>query len=488
MILDFRFDRAGWDHLEARHALGVVASMLDAPFRLSAPDAPALPDAARIHVGAPEAAPADCAAIIPVSDWPVWSPASLELISTADGPLLAPAGSAVGSTDRQLPGPWLRAIAFQIQRDEERLETYRDEWDCFNAFSARAHELGVLDRPMVDECAAHLRARLQRWTESRGRPLAVIPRWKNGARFAVALTHDVDWVHRYSLPQSLRLLAQARRPDSYAFRHGVAATLDAIGHFGSPDPYSRFEQWMSEESAHGFRSTFFFCSSAPRPRHEYDPTYHASDRIVFEGHPCSVSELMRVMVARGFEVGLHGSYESYRSPDELRRQRLEIEEASANPVAGIRQHFLRFEVPSTWSAQESAGFRYDATLGFNEGIGFRAAISVPFHPWHPIDRRAHRVLELPQTLMDGTLFRTLKLNATLAARRVLAHLDIVERNGGMAVLLWHPNVTDTRQYPGWWDVYCETLSALAARDAWVAPAGEIAAWWLERQTRLAPVS
>ena len=486
MIIDYRFDAHAWENFEARHAMSVVAPLLDVAFRFSAPGALPVADAAVVFVGDPVQAPADCAAIVPVAAWPIWQPSTVRVHARPGGFLLGPERD-LGSeaTSSAMPGAWLRAIAFVVQREEELLEHHRDEWECFSGFSSRLHELGIIDQPLVNDWASQLEARVRQWIESRGHTPRTVPRWKNGARFAVALTHDVDWVRRFSLPQSLRLLRQAHRLNSYAFRHGLSASLDSVRHLGTrQDPYCSFDRWAREESELGFRSTFYFCPYDPQPRHEYDPTYRDSDRVDFEGQSVTVARLMETLAARGFEIGLHGSYQSHRSADELARQKYQIERASGATLKGLRQHFLRFDLPFTWSAQEAAGFRYDTTLGYNEATGFRAGISAPFHPWNPQLRGPYRLLELPLTLMDGTLFRTLKLNGTLAAGRTRAHLDAVERVGGLAVLLWHPNATDTDRYAGWWDAYRETLADLAARNVWVAPAGEIADWWIERESRL----
>ena len=92
--------------------------------------------------------------------------------------------------------------------------------------------------------------------------------------------------------------------------------------------------------------------------------------------------------------------------------------------------------------------------------------------------------ELPLTLMDGTLLRTMKLDGPSAARRTREHLERVEAAGGLAVLLWHPNAADERRFPGWWSSYLATLDWLADRAAWVTHGAEIAAWWREREKSL----
>ena len=240
---------------------------------------------------------------------------------------------------------------------------------------------------------------------------------------------------------------------------------------------------MEEETRREFRSTFYVVAR-PRRAHEYDPLYALDDPVAFEGSHPTVGAMFRTIGERGFEIGLHGSYQSWRDPQRLAEERGALATATGREVAGIRQHFLRFDLDRTWDAQERAGFSSDATLGYNEAVGFRAGIAAPFHPWDAARTRGRDLLELPLTLMDGALFRGLGLAPEVAMRRTIAHLESVERAGGMAGLLWHPNVAAEALFPGWWACFVTALDHLAARGAWVTSAGEIAAWWRERDRRL----
>jgi len=481
------FDPAAWENRAARYAIETIAPLLDLPWRSAAPGTEAREDEAVVFVGAPARAPSDAAAVIGVGEWKPWEAASLSLARFDCLPLPCPGGTLVHPADRrELPEPWLRAIGFMLTREEERASARRDQWECFSGTFSRMHELEVLELPLVNLYAAQLARRIAAWSERRGVTLTPAPRWKNGARFAVALTHDVDDVRLYSLRQSWRLLRLARGPRSYAFRKGVGTALATLGRIGrGGDPYWNFDRWAAEESRRGFRSCFYFCPPAPRERHEYDAQYTMDDLVEFEGRRMTVSGLTRALAERGFEIGLHGGYLSHRDAEELAREKRQIEEAAGRVVAGVRQHFLRFDVARTWSAQERAGFDHDSTLGYNEAIGFRAGIAAPFHPWDAGRGGAMPLLELPLTAMDGALFRTMKLDAAAAAAKVREHLERVEEAGGLAVLLWHPNAAAEEHFPGWWPCYLAALDHLAARNAWVATPGEIAAWWREREARLA---
>ena len=505
----FVFDPVAWEHPLARWTLETLAAVTELRWR-AAPVGERVGEAeAPVFVGPEPLAPADAAAVIAFEHWPEWDPDTLMLADVAGVPLPCPRGmlqrpapaapvplglgaagpgiaagpAGAALVPRVFPPEWLRAVGFMLAREEEFLSDRRDEWECFKGTYSRLHELGVLDEPLVNRCARQLERRVLAWHEARGRTAERVPRWKRGARFAVALTHDVDDVARYSLRGALRLLKRAQRPTAYAVRGGLTAVARALGRAGRRDPYDQFDRWVTEEEQRGFRSSFYFVPPDASRAHEYDPTYAWSDPVTFEGRRTTVGAMLRRLLARGFEVGLHGSYMSHRDADEIQRQKRSVERAAEHEVAGGRQHFLRFDVRATWTAQERAALRYDSTLGYNEAIGFRAGIAAPFRPWDPERRAARDLIEAPLTVMDGALFRSLGLDGPHAIARTREHLERVEEAGGLAVLLWHPNAAAEALFPGWWSCFHSVLEWLASRHVWVASAAEIAEWWREREAR-----
>ena len=488
MRIAFRFDAEAWRILPARRAIETLATLLETPSRIFEPGAPEGDDEAVVHVGASKTVPAGAAAVVVVEGWPAWHAATLERVIVAGEPLPCPPGTPASSVDvAQLPAEWLRAAAFSLAREEESQDQRRDQWECYSGAFTRLGSIGLLERPFINHMALALERRIEACAAARGQTLERVQRWKGGARFAVALTHDVDDVTLRSVGNAWRLLRQARSPGSYAFRGGLTAMARALTRTpGTPDPYWSFERWMGEEERRGFRSSFYICSPAPSQRHEYDALYTLDDSLMYEGRRIRVVGLLKEMRRRGHEVGLHGSYLSHRSSSELTRQRAQIESGGGAGISGIRQHFLRFEIGETWAAQAASGFAYDTTLGYNEALGFRAGIAAPFRPWESHSGQIHGPWQLPLTAMDGTLFRTLKLDEPGVVTAVSRHLDAVEAVGGLAVLLWHPNAVDGRSFPGWWGSYLSILDELARRGAWVSSAGEIARWWSDRAARMGP--
>jgi hypothetical protein len=485
VTIAFVFDAHCWEDARARWTIATLAPLLDAPWREALVGSEVPDERIVVFIGDPASAPADAAVTIPLNEWSEVHAAALERATVDGAPFAAPRGRLTGGADAVLPEEWLPSLWHVLARQEEREDSLRDEWACYSGRFTRMAKIGLLDVPWVNLAASALRTRLDAWCGRNGRTLPREPRWKGGARFAVALSHDVDDVRLRSLKQSIRLLILARSAGSYAARGGLTALGQALtARLGTGlDPYACFERWRDEELARGFRSTFFVFAR-PHAAHEYDALYSLEDRVPFEGGFPRVEEMFRSLAAKGFEIGLHGSYESWTSEFMLERQRAKLMDALRAPVRSTRQHFLRLDVQRTWDAQEHAGFNADATLGYNEAVGFRAGIAAPFHPWDDARTRGRAMLEVPLTLMDGALFRGLALSEADARATTLAHLEAVERCGGLAGLLWHPNAAAEKLYPGWWRCFLVAADHCAARGAWVTSVGEIADWWSERSRRL----
>jgi hypothetical protein len=487
MRIAFHFDAAAWSEPRVRWTIATIAPLLDAPWRAIPPGGAAgaagadsaRQDEAPVWVGAPASAPAGTAIRIAYDPWPIWQASSFEKVTCDGVEMAAPSTAFPAGAPGDFPKSWLHSLWHVLSREEERQDARRDQWQCYSGAFTRLGAIGLLGTPWVNLAADRLRARLDQWCESRHAALENLPRWKNGAKFAVALSHDVDDVRLRSLPQAMRLLKLARSPGSYAFRGGLTALAQALAPAGGADPYSQFERWAGEESRRGFGATWFVFGR-DGAAHEYDATYLLSDDVVFEGRSTPVGEMFGTLGTRGFEIGLHGTYGSWLDARILRDERERLAVATGRGVTSTRQHYLRFDATRTFAAQETAGFATDATLGYNEAIGFRAGVAAPFHPWNVESRGGHALLEVPLTLMDGALFRSLKLGPDEAAAATIAHLEAVERVRGLGGLLWHPNAAAEKLYPGWWRCFLAALDHLAARGAWVASVGEIADWWRER--------
>ena len=262
-----------------------------------------------------------------------------------------------------------------------------------------------------------------------------LPRWKNGARFAAALTHDVDDVQLYCSRGALRLLSRALRPTVVrdAGRRGDGAADAGARSPGEAIPTGTSSAGLAEEQRHGFRSTLLrLRAAAPRARTRYDALYTFGDRLRFEGASGSrSSELWRRLAGRGFEIGLHGSYSAISDAAELSAQERQIEHALGGAIGGTRQHFLRFDVgrdlarprprPASSTTRRSATTRRSGSAPASPRRSVPGTLSA---------RRPIRCSELPLSLMDGDAVPHAEARRReTAARRCADHLDAVEDGG-----------------------------------------------------------
>jgi len=276
--------------------------------------------------------------------------------------------------------------------------------------------------------------------------------WPDANPVCASLSHDVDEV-RWSW----------RRRALMAVRH--PGTL-----FEPNRRYWNFARVKDLEAGHSVRSSWFFVAEG---RHPQDPPYRVAE----------VQDAIRDLAASGHEVGLHGSFLSYRDPALLERERRAISAAVGRPVPGVRQHFLNFEAPLTWRIQEAAGFSYDASLGFNETSGFRNGLCHPFRP------PGQRILEIPLIIMDGQLFWYEHLAVEEAKENCERIAMDVLRLNGLLTLNWHQHTYDEYSFPGWWDVYEHLLRWLKAHRALFMTCEGIADWWRRReQTTITPAA
>jgi hypothetical protein len=332
---------------------------------------------------------------------------------------------------------------WMLTRLEEQLDMTRDPHERFSGRNAHAVRAGYIDRPVVDETVLLLVAALRR----------IRPDWiPKHAQSATLLTHDVDrpFKHLFQTPaRFFRTLAVdlIKRRDWPSIVAAPTRWLRVRRGLDEADPFFTFDWVMDQSERAGVRSAFYFICGHSGGR--LDGDYEVR-------HP-RVRALLRRIHSRGHEIGLHGSYNSFRSADTLRRELATLQsvceqEKIVQDRWGGRQHVLRFDsavTPSVWNA---AGLSYDSTLGFADVSGFRCGTCHAFPLYDHEARRALEVIERPLIVMDVTLMNREYEGRTPAeaTERIEALRAACRRVGGEFVLLWH-NCQLTS--PAWRSVY-----------------------------------
>lgn len=319
-------------------------------------------------------------------------------------------------------------VFFQLTRYEEIVLGERDEHGRFPAHASLAHNEGFLRRPLANEYVE-----LLWWALSR-----TFPRLRRRGRVYRQLpSHDVDWPLMSSRGASRILKAASgdlvrRRDTTLAVNRmrGLAARLSSNV---DVDPYNTFEAIMQDSERHDLRSTFNFVAGKHDPR--FDVLYSLSDPWI--------QRLLKRIHERGHKIGLHSSYRTFNDATLLKNEyeqllhtceRLGIRQAEW----GNRQHFLRFESPTTWTASERAGLTYDSSLGFSDHVGFRCGVCYEYPAFDLLAGQRLKLREQPLVMMDMAIVAASNGTANTNSFELLEELrQTCRRFNGDFTLLWH---------------------------------------------------
>lgn len=376
-----------------------------------------------------------------------------------------------------VPQDLLALVFRELSRKEETECSIRDQWGNWEwPYSKAAHD-GTLYVPRADIAVLN-------WGEN----CSVARRqslWPDNRPFTICLTHDVDFISRRST--SMRFVAEmVRRTQRVQSAKSKMLTsllprylgkwaLGPCLRFGRKDEYHRFDKCMEMEDRFGFKSTFFFFAEHLPLPHIFDCGYSHSDNVQFFSRRVTVSEMMREMLQRGWDVGLHGSYLSAKDLPALAEEKRQVEESSGVAVQSVRHHYLSYDTGVTPLLHEQAGFRADSTQGFNRNIGFRAGTSFPYYCWDHAGQRSTGVLEIPLHVMDGPLLgvQGLECDDGTAITYLRMVMDRVAEVGGCLVLNWHPSWLCLEPYL---NSYEWILREAHERNAWGCSVKSLLSW------------
>lgn len=328
--------------------------------------------------------------------------------------------------------------------------------------------------PIVNVYVMFLRALLKRKLSVEGAPM-----WPDGKRYAIGLSHDVD------IPEKYGMLKAPWRSKNLGLRADVLNNLKRLKDGAmkamdrDPDNFWLFEEIMNAEEQFGFQSTFFFATANQFGEwgSKYDVYYDVA-AYNFEESFCR-------MVDRGFEVGLHASYNAHMNTDRFALEKERLEKYCGTKVKGLRHHFWHMgnQVESALIMHEQVGFEYDSSIAFNDQMGFRRNVAFPYNPWNQNGGRAIKTTQLPVFCMDGNLFYQ-PIAVEEAVKNIVGYIEIIKKFEGIGVIDWHVRTSYPAnvEFQNWGMAYLELLDYLSGDSTvWVSSLDELDAWLRNRK-------
>lgn len=359
-----------------------------------------------------------------------------------------------------------------ISLQEEIHSGKKDKHKRFKAEFSFRGDKNLIDYPIVNCYFKLFYDLIRKRYSNRNLPLLRKSFWPNGSSLAVVLTHDVDILEKwflYSLYRAFQLLLRGKIGFFFLLLKNIFKSILA----GENPAYS-FELIKNMERQFDFDSTFFFLAGKPSLKSflNTDITYDITNP--------RIKTVVEDFESNSGEVGLHGSYHSAFDQGKMQEEKKLLESICGDSLKGIRQHFLRFDLPNTWYIQKKLNFSYDCSLGYPDASGFRSGLAFPFYPYDDSRDKLIEILELNTNIMDQTYVKYQDKSLQNMEKNILKILDTTEDCGGHVTLIWHTNVLDQFGFFGFMDVYQRILEYIHRKRFFVGSGEAIAGWWIKR--------
>ncbi|MEA1953181.1 MAG: polysaccharide deacetylase family protein, partial [Campylobacterota bacterium] len=333
------------------------------------------------------------------------------------------------------------ACFFMLTRWEEYVNKNRDSHDRFPATESLAFKQGFLDRPVVNEYVEELKTMLLDLDSS----LDFKKR-----EFQLVLTHDVDQILKY--PDILSGVREI--VGDIIKRKSLILALNNLfkkikTHLNlQNDPFDTFDYLMDISESVSTKSYFFFMGKGLT---QFDNMYASHDDFV--------KRLIRKIKTRGHHIGIHPTYNAYNKNEQFYREKLELEENLKCNITFGREHFLRFEIPTTWQIWEDNNMVWDSTVGYADKEGFRCGICYEYSVFNILTRKKLNLKEKPLIVMEGS-FATYQanINPGIMQDKILSLMTQVKKYNGDFVYLWHNSSFNTTKWKEYQHIYENVLN------------------------------
>ncbi len=325
----------------------------------------------------------------------------------------------------------LGLVYWSLSRLEEVGRKDLDSHGRFPAISSHAYKHDYLERPIVDE-----------WLHLLGQ--VIKKQYSNITlkehTFSIRVSHDVDAPSQYafnSWGQILRTMVGhiLKRKDIKAFFTTPYIKMMSQKKLLALDGFNTFDWLMDISDKNNIKSAFYFICGGNNI--DYDADYKPSQPII--------RKLMRHIHARGHEIGLHPSYDTYQTPEKIKQEtnvlrRIMQEEGIKQEVLGGRMHYLRWQQPLTLRAWEAANMSYDSTLGYADRPGFRCGTCYEYPAFDSVEQKQLSLRIRPLVAMECSIMDKCYLglgNERQALDKFLELKQTCQKVKGVFTLLWH---------------------------------------------------
>lgn len=330
------------------------------------------------------------------------------------------------------------ASFYLISRYEEYLPHIRDHYDRFTAKQSISYSKYFLKRPIVDEWALALKAKL----------LAIYPDLNFGDRqYQYIHTIDIDNAFAYKHKGLVRTFGSlAKTAVSLNLKKLKNQLLVLMGQ--AKDPFDTYDYQKTIKEKFNLNMIYFFLLA----------DYGLNDKNL----PHENQSFRRLIMSLADEgkIGIHPSFGSNQDREVLVKEIKRLREIAKREVVRSRQHFLKLSLPETYRNLIQSDILEDYTMGYASESGFRAACCTPF-PFYDLDEEAEtKLIIFPFQVMESTFQYYQEKSKAETIEEINTIINSVKAVNGTFISLWHnESLSDEDEWKGWRSVYESMIEA-----------------------------
>jgi hypothetical protein len=217
------------------------------------------------------------------------------------------------------------------------------------------------------------------------------------------------------------------------------------------DPFDAYEWMGALHQKFDLRPTYFFLVAKERGR--YDKNIDVSNPEF---------QQLAQSVASKYVVGLHPSWASGDIPSLFTKEKTTLEGLTSQNITASRQHFIRFDLPSTYRKLLALGITRDYSMGYGSINGFRASVATPYYWYDLKNEEQTKLMIYPFCFMDANSYYEQKLSPQAALEELLQYYNTVKSVNGTLITIWHNSFLGTdEEFAGWREVYEQFVSVVS---------------------------
>lgn len=322
------------------------------------------------------------------------------------------------------------ASFFMLTRWEEYVNKARDSHDRFSANESLAYKQGFLDRPIVNEYVEELKSKLLELDSNLKFKI------HNSKLF---VSCDVDQPYDCTVENIQNLIRVGagdilKRKSIKEFAKRVRRyVFNKFGNYKYDENYT-FDWYMDVCEKAGAKAAFYFI---PTSKEVQNGCYELKDK--------KIQNLIKYIDSRGHEIGVHGSYQTYKDKEKAKLQKNMLDDTLSSlsinqKVVGNRQHYLRWDSSFTPSVLEYAGFKYDTTGSYADRAGFRYGGCYEFSMFDILNRQKLSIKQRPLIVMECSVIDDSYMGLGYSEEALETMKELKQKcfkyNGNFS-LLWH---------------------------------------------------